>query len=86
MGAIRSEVVEEPDSVLGLHANAGRRCLHRTGAPTQTAPVVADALEALERRFRHRRLQRVGVRAVDEQQRLTRPYDLIRQFDPVDLR
>jgi hypothetical protein len=48
--------------------------------------VVADALEALERRFRHQRLQRVGeVRAVDEQHGLTRPHDLIFQFDTVDL-
>jgi hypothetical protein len=48
--------------------------------------VVADPLEALERRFRQERLQRIGdVGAVDEQHRLTRPHDLIDQFDAVDL-
>jgi hypothetical protein len=46
-------VVEEPDSVLGLHGNAGRSRVNRVGAPAETSPVVADALEALERRFRH---------------------------------
>jgi hypothetical protein len=77
--AIRADVVEEPDGVLDLHGNAGRPRLGRAGAPTQTSTVVADALEAIERRFRHQRLQRVGdVRAVDEQHRLTRPHDLIR--------
>jgi hypothetical protein len=86
VGAIHAEVVEEPDGVLGLHGNAGRPRVNRAGAPAQTPPVVADALEALERRFRHQRLQRVGdVRAVDEQHRLTRPHDLIPQFDAVDL-
>ena len=86
VGAIHPEVVEEPDTVLGLHGNGGRPCLHRAGAPAETPPVVADALEALERRFRHQRLQGVGdVGAVDEQHRLTRPHDLIFQFDTVDL-
>jgi hypothetical protein len=64
VGAIRSEVIEEPDGVLGLHGNAGGLRFNRAGASTETPPVVTDALEALERRFRHQRLQRVGdVRA-----------------------
>jgi hypothetical protein len=47
--------------------------------------VIADALEAPERRFCHERLEGVGdVRAVDEQHRLTRPHDLIPQLDGVD--
>jgi hypothetical protein len=58
-------------------------CRYRAGAPTETPSVVADALEARERRFRHEWLERVGdVRAVDEQHGLARPHDLIRQFDP----
>ena len=58
----------------------------RAGAPTEPPPVVADALEALERRFRHERLERVGdVRAMDEQHwpRPT-PDPLVRQLDAVD--
>jgi hypothetical protein len=86
VGALNAEVVEEPHGVLGLHGNAGRPRLDRAGAPTEPPPVVADALEACERRFRHQRLQRVGeVRAVDQQHGLTRPHDLILQFDAVDL-
>jgi hypothetical protein len=86
VGASHSEVVEEPDGVLGLLGDAGRPRVSRVGAPTNTPPLVADALEALERRLRHQRLQRVGdVRAVDEQHRRTRPHDLILQFDAVDL-
>ena len=85
MGALHAEVVEEPDRVLGLHGNAGRLRFDRAGAATEPAPVVADALEALERRFGHQRLQRVGdVCAVDEHHRLTGPHDLIFQFDTVD--
>jgi hypothetical protein len=60
VGAIHSEVVEEPDGVLSLHGNAGRPLLGRAGAPAETPSVVADALEALQRRLRHQRLQRVG--------------------------
>jgi hypothetical protein len=86
VGAAHSEVVEEPKSVLGLHGDAGRPRVNRVGAPAQPPPVVADALEALERRLGHQRLQRVGdVRAVDEQYRRTRPHDLILQFDAVEL-
>ena len=85
MGALHAEVVEEPDRVLGLHGNAGRLRFDRAGAATEPAPVVADALEAVERRFRHQRLQGVGeVGAVDEQHGLARPHDLIPQFDTVD--
>jgi hypothetical protein len=86
VGVVHPDVVEEPESVLGLHGNAGRPRLDRSGATTDAPPVVADALEALERRFRHERLQRVGeVRTMDEQHRLARPHHLIRQFDTVDL-
>jgi class 3 adenylate cyclase len=35
--AIHSEVVEEPDSVLGLHGNAGRPRVNRAGAPSDWA-------------------------------------------------
>jgi hypothetical protein len=86
VGAIHPDVVEEPDGVLGLHGNAGRPRLDRAGAPTQTPPVVADVLEARERRLGHERLQGVGeVPAVDEQDRRARPHHLVLQFDAVDL-
>jgi hypothetical protein len=78
VGSIHAKVVEEPDGVLGLRGDAGRLRFDRAGACPQPPPVVADALEALERGFRHERLERVGeVRAVDEQHRLTRPHHLI---------
>jgi hypothetical protein len=60
VGAIDPEVVEEPDGVLGLLGNAGRPRLDRAGAPAEPPPVVADALEALQRRFGHEWLQRVA--------------------------
>jgi hypothetical protein len=86
VGAIHAKVVEEPYSVLGLRGDGGRLRFDRAGAAPQPPPVVADALEALERRFRHQRLERVGdVCAVDEQHGVTRPLYLIGQFDPVDL-
>jgi hypothetical protein len=86
VGAIHAKVVKEPYSVLGLRGDGGRLRFDRAGAAPQPPPVVADALEALKRRFRHQRLQRVGdVRAVDEQHGATRPHHLIGQFDPVDL-
>jgi hypothetical protein len=53
VGAIRSEVVEEPRSVLGLHGNACRPRRNRAGAPTEAPPVVTDALETLECWFGH---------------------------------
>jgi hypothetical protein len=86
VGAIHSDVVGEPDGVLGLHGDAGRPPLDRAGAPAETTPVVADAPEALQRRFRHERLQRVGdVGAMDEQHGLARPHDLVLQLAPLIL-
>jgi hypothetical protein len=86
VGASHPEVVQEPHRVVGLLGDAGRPRVIGGGAAAETSPVVADPLEAPERRFGHQRLQGVGeVGAVDEQHRLARPHHLILEFDPVDL-
>jgi hypothetical protein len=86
MSTIDSEVIEEPDGILGVH---GDRCcpgLGRAVAFADAASVVADALEPVEGRILNEWPHGVGdVGTVDEQDRLAPTHDLVGDFDAVDL-
>jgi hypothetical protein len=86
MSTIDSEVIEEPDGILGVHGH--RRCqgLGRAAASADPAPVVADALEPVEDRILDEWPHGVGeVGAVDGQDRLAPTLDLVGELDAVDL-
>jgi hypothetical protein len=86
MSTVDSEVLEEPDGILGVHGD--RRCpgLGRAAASADAASVVADALEPVEGRILNEWPHGVGdVGAVDEQDRLAPTHDLVGDFDTVDL-
>ena len=86
MSTIDSEVLEEPDGILGVHGE--RRCpgFGRAAASADAASVVADALEPVEGRIVDEWPHGVGeVGAVDEQDRLAPTLDLVGEFDAVDL-
>jgi hypothetical protein len=85
MSTIDSEVLEEPDGILGVHGD--RRCpgLGRAAASADAASVAADALEPVEGRILDEWPHGVGdVGAVDQQDLLPPTRNLVGDFDAVD--